>query len=72
VINNTYLKILAILLALVFVSGCAVYVRDEDWPHHHRGYWRWHSFMSQPSMGFMNRDILAKNVMSSEPVDLGY
>jgi hypothetical protein len=41
-----YLKILAISLALVFVTqGCAVVVRDRDY-HRHRGY-RHHSSLPQ-------------------------
>jgi len=40
-----YLKIMATVLALVFVSGCAVHVRDDDWRYRrryrHPG-WHWH------------------------------
>ena len=38
--NIRYLKILGTILVLFFLSGCAIFVRDEDWHHHHyRGYW---------------------------------
>jgi hypothetical protein len=46
IMDFRYLKILAIGLALVFVTqGCAVVVRDRDY-HHHRGY-RHHSSLQQ-------------------------
>ena len=44
--NNQSLKIFAVILAIFFLSGCAIFVRDEDWHHHHRGYWR-HSSIQQ-------------------------
>jgi hypothetical protein len=43
--NTQYAKLIAVVLAVFFLSGCAVYVRDEDW-HHHRGYWH-HSSIQQ-------------------------
>jgi hypothetical protein len=43
--NLGYARILATALALFFLSGCALYVRDEDW-HHHRRYWH-HSSIQQ-------------------------
>ena len=43
--NIQPLKILAVILALFFLSSCAVFVRDGD--HHHRGHWRHHSSLQQ-------------------------
>lgn len=45
--NIRPLKILAVILALFFLSSCAVFVRDED--HHHRG--RWHHYSSLQQSG---------------------
>ncbi len=43
------LKIMAVLLAMFFVTGCAVFVRDDDF-HHHRGYYRhWRGSLEQSS-----------------------
>jgi len=44
--NIRYIKIVGVILALVFLSGCAVFVRGDDWHHHHRGYWH-HSSLQQ-------------------------
>jgi hypothetical protein len=38
--NIRHLKMYAIISALFFLSGCAVFVRDE---HHHRRGWHHHS-----------------------------
>ena len=43
--NIQPLKILAVILAIFFLSSCAVFVRDED--HHHRGRWHHHSSLQQ-------------------------
>jgi hypothetical protein len=43
--NTRYLRMFAVLLALFFMSSCAVFVRDGD--YHHRGYWRRHSSLEQ-------------------------
>jgi hypothetical protein len=46
--NAQYLKTMAFVLALLFLSSCAVWVRDEDgFHHHHRGYRHWHSSLQQ-------------------------
>lgn len=42
--NIPHLKMFAIILALFFLSSCAIFVRDED--HHHRGHWH-HSSLQQ-------------------------
>jgi len=39
-------KIIGVILALFFLSGCAVFVRDGG-GHHHRGHWRRHSSFQQ-------------------------
>jgi hypothetical protein len=39
-------KIIGIALALFFLSGCAVFVRDGGGYHHH-GHWRHHSSIQQ-------------------------
>jgi len=58
-----YLKILAIGLALVFVTqGCAVFVRDRDY-HHHRRYW-YHS--SLPQSDRFAAQVTAQNSGDSE------
>jgi len=41
-------KIIGIALALFFLSGCAVFVRDGG--YHHRGYWRRHSSLQQSNL----------------------
>jgi len=38
-------KIIGIVLALFFLSSCAVFVRDGG--HHHGGHWRGHSSLQQ-------------------------
>ncbi len=48
--NTQYLKTMAFVLALLFLSGCAVWVRDDDFHGHYRhyhGYGRWHSSLQQ-------------------------
>ena len=42
--NTRYLRMFAVLLALFFMSSCAVFVGDGG---HHRGYWRRHSSLEQ-------------------------
>lgn len=45
--KTLYAKVLATILALFFLSSCAVWVRDEDgYYRHHRRYWR-HSSLQQ-------------------------
>ena len=48
--NTRYLKTMAFVLALLFLSSCAVWVRDDDGfrRHYHRGGWRHHSSLQQP------------------------
>jgi hypothetical protein len=46
--NIRHFKIWAIILALFFSSGCAVFVRDDGFRHHHFHRGRWHSSL-QPS-----------------------
>jgi len=46
--NIRHFKIWAIVLALFFLSGCAVFVRDDGFHHHHFHGGRWHSSL-QPS-----------------------
>jgi len=42
--NIRPLKIFVVILAIFFLSGCAIFVRDEDWDHHYpHGYWHHHS-----------------------------
>ncbi len=43
--NNRFLNILAIISAVLFLSSCAVFVRDDG--YRHRGYWRRHSSIQQ-------------------------
>jgi len=43
------LKIMAVLLAMFFVTGCAVFVRDDDFHHHHRYYRHWRGSLEQSS-----------------------
>jgi hypothetical protein len=46
--NIRFVRMFAIILAMFFLSSCAVWVRDEDGHHyHHRGYWH-HSSLQQP------------------------
>ncbi len=46
--NTRYLKTMAFVLALLFLSSCAVVVRDDDWHYrHYHGYGRWHSSLQQ-------------------------
>ncbi len=54
VMNIQPLKILAVILALFFLSGCAVFVRDED--HHHRGHWHHHSSLQQSGVQMTAQD----------------
>lgn len=42
--NFRYLKIMGFVLALFFLSGCAVFIREDDHPHHYR---HWHSSLQQ-------------------------
>ena len=45
--NIRYTKIFAVILAMFFLSSCAVWVRGDDWHHYrHRGYWH-HSSLQQ-------------------------
>jgi len=64
--NTRYLKTIAFVLALLFLSGCAVTVRDDGgFHHHHHRYRHWHSSLQQssPSMAQMtaqdNRDSVS-------------
>ena len=51
--NARYLKTMAFVLALLFLSSCAVWVRDEDGYHrHHRRYWH-HSSLQQSEQSFV-------------------
>jgi hypothetical protein len=47
--NIQPLKIFVVILALFFLSSCAVFVRDEDWDHHHyhNHEYRHHSSLQQ-------------------------
>jgi hypothetical protein len=40
-------KIGVIMIALFFLSGCAVFVRDDGFHHHHFHGGRWHSSLQQ-------------------------
>ncbi len=42
--NIRYLKMTAFVLALFFLSGCAVFIRDD---YHHPYYRHWHSSLQQ-------------------------
>jgi hypothetical protein len=42
--NIRPVKIFMVILAVIFLSSCAVFVRDD---HHHRGRWRHHSSLEQ-------------------------
>ncbi len=45
--KTVYAKVFATVLALLFLSGCAVWIRDDDgFYHHHRRYWH-HSSLQQ-------------------------
>ena len=57
--NTQYLKTMAFVLALFFLSGCAVVVRDDDWHYrHYRGY-RHHSSLQQSNQS--TAQITAQN-----------
>ncbi len=36
-----------VILALFFLSGCAIFIRDDDFHHHHFHGGRWHSSLQQ-------------------------
>lgn len=42
-----YLKIWALILALFFLPGCAIFVRDDGFHHHRFHGGRWHSSLQQ-------------------------
>jgi hypothetical protein len=46
--NIRHFKIWAIVLALFFLSGCAIFVREDGFHYHHFHGGRWHSSI-QPS-----------------------
>jgi hypothetical protein len=43
--NIRPLKIFLVILAVIFLSSCAVFVRDDH--HHRRGRWHHHSSLEQ-------------------------
>ena len=58
-----HLRIPTIILALFFLSGCAVVVRDDDWHrHHYRGYWH-HSLLQQSNQSLSQ--MTAQNTRES-------
>ena len=46
--NIQPLKIFVVILSLLFLSSCAVFVRDEDWDHHH--YYHNHEYRHHSSL----------------------
>jgi len=52
--GSQYIRIFVMVLALLFLSSCAVFVRDEDWHHHRHGYRHYSSLQqSDQSTGQM-------------------
>ena len=47
VMNIRFLKVMAIVIAFLFVTGCAVFVRDDDEYHHHHRDRHWHGSLQQ-------------------------
>ena len=69
--NIQRLKTFLVILAIFFLSGCAVFVRDGDWDHHHhRGHWHHHSSLqqsqSQVQMGAENSGDLVGQEQASK------
>jgi len=61
--NTQYLKTMAFVLALLFLSSCAVVVRDDDWHYrHYRGYRR-HSSLQQSNQSIPQ--MTAQNIRGS-------
>lgn len=63
-----HLKIFSIILTLFLLSGCAVFVRDDYWHHHHRGYWR-HSSLQQSNQSLSQ--MAAQNTGESGAMNRG-
>ena len=67
--NTQYLKTMAFVLALLFLSSCAVVVRDDDWHYrHYRGY-RHHSSLQQSNQSLSQ--MAAQNTGESGAMNRG-
>ena len=66
--NTRYLKTMTFVLALLFLSSCAVWVRDDDGFHrYHHGYGRWHSSLQQSNQSIAQ--MTAQNSRGSGSYD---
>ncbi len=56
IMNIQVKKIIGIILALFFLSGCAVFVRDGGGYHRHRGHWHHSSLQQSDQPSFQMAD----------------
>ena len=66
--SNRFSNILMIISVLFFLSGCAVFVRDEG--YHHRGHWRRHSSLQQSNLPANHQMTALKSGETQDPNDL--
>ena len=65
-----HLKILAISLAFLFVSGCAVYVKDDHYRYRYRdrGHRHYHHSSLEPSPQTGDPDFAVKHTVSGRAI----
>ena len=47
--RNIYIKAVTLIFLSILLSGCALYVRDGDYDHHHYRYRHWRGSLDAPS-----------------------